>query len=38
LEAKGKLMEAKPLIKPFEDVYASFKESVRILRKLKYNA
>jgi hypothetical protein len=36
-EAKEKLIAAKPLLKPFEDVYASFKESVRILRKLKYN-
>ncbi|MGK0386557.1 MAG: hypothetical protein ACI849_001175, partial [Patiriisocius sp.] len=32
LEAKEKLMEAKPLIKPFKDVYASFKESGRIIR------
>tara|TARA_B100000795_G_scaffold112494_1_gene83336 strand:+ start:54542 stop:55681 length:1140 start_codon:yes stop_codon:yes gene_type:complete len=36
-QAKEKLIAAKPLLKPFEGVYASFKESVRILRKLKYN-
>ena len=37
-DAKEKLFTAKQVLKPYEDVYASFKESVRILRKLKYNA
>ncbi|RMA66127.1 ATP-binding protein [Ulvibacter antarcticus] len=37
-EAKEKLFEAKPYLKNFSDeVYHSFKESVRILRKVKYN-
>jgi hypothetical protein len=37
-EAKEKLFEAKPFLKDFsEEVYQSFKESVRILRKVKYN-
>lgn len=37
-DAKEKLFEAKPFLKNFNDeVYQSFKESVRILRKVKYN-
>jgi hypothetical protein len=37
-DAKDKLFEAKPFLKKYNDeVYQSFKESVRILRKVKYN-
>jgi hypothetical protein len=37
-DAKDKLFEAKPFLKKYnEEVYQSFKESVRILRKVKYN-
>jgi hypothetical protein len=36
-EAKQKLIDAKPLIKPFTQVYLSFKEALRILRKMKYD-
>lgn len=36
-EAKQKLIEAKPLLKPFSEVYLSFKEALRILRKMKYD-
>jgi hypothetical protein len=37
-EAKNKLYEAKPFLKNQEDdVYASYKETVRILRKMKYS-
>lgn len=36
-DALNKLQEAKPYLKPFKNIYASYKESVRILRKLKYN-
>ncbi len=37
-DAKTKLYEAKPFLKNFdEDSYHSYKESVRILRKVKYN-
>ncbi len=36
-EAKQKLIDAKTLIKPFNQVYLSFKESLRILRKMKYD-
>lgn len=37
-EAKQKLAEAKPLLKewPDEQVYISFKEAMRVLRKMKY--
>lgn len=37
-EAKQKLIEAKPLLKawPDEQVYISFKEAMRVLRKMKY--
>lgn len=37
-EAKQKLIDAKDLLKPFSQVYLSFKEALRILRKMKYNA
>jgi hypothetical protein len=36
-DAKQKLIEAKPLLKPFTQVYLSFKEALRILRKMKYD-
>ena len=36
-DAKLKLAEAKPLLKPFPKVYISFKEAMRILRKMKYD-
>lgn len=36
-EAKEKLAEAKPYLKPFPQIYLSFKEAMRILRKMKYD-
>lgn len=36
-EAKQILIDAKPLLKPFPQVYLSFKEALRILRKMKYD-
>lgn len=36
-DAKQKLIEAKLLIKPFAPTYLSFKEAMRILRKMKYD-
>ena len=36
-DAKQKLVDAKLLLKPFPQVYLSFKESMRILRKMKYD-
>jgi len=36
-EAKQKLIDAKMLLKPFNHVYLSFKEALRILRKMKYD-
>jgi len=36
-EAKQKLIEAKLLLKPYPKVYLSFKEALRILRKMKYD-
>jgi hypothetical protein len=36
-EAKQKLIDAKALLKPFTPVYLSFKEALRILRKMKYD-
>ena len=36
-EAKQKLIDAKVLLKPFNPVYLSFKEALRILRKMKYD-
>ncbi len=35
-DAKQKLVDAKTLLKPFNDVYLNFKEALRILRKMKY--
>ncbi|POR29499.1 AAA family ATPase [Flavobacterium columnare] len=35
--AKQKLIESKPLLKPYHKVYISFKEALRVLRKMKYN-
>ncbi|UFH47293.1 ATP-binding protein [Flavobacterium galactosidilyticum] len=37
-DAKQKLISAKTLLKPFVSVYLSFKEALRILRKMKYDA
>jgi hypothetical protein len=36
-DAKEKLIDAKELIRPYTSVYNSFKEAMRILRKMKYN-
>ncbi|MFV8358972.1 ATP-binding protein [Flavobacterium sp. LS1P3] len=36
-EAKQKLIDAKVLLKPFIPIYLSFKEALRILRKMKYD-
>ena len=36
-DAKQRLIEAKVLLKPFSQVYLSFKEALRILRKMKYD-
>tara|TARA_R110000868_G_scaffold167991_1_gene402559 strand:- start:436 stop:1584 length:1149 start_codon:yes stop_codon:yes gene_type:complete len=36
-DAKEKLIDAKLLIKPFPQIYLSFKEAMRILRKMKYD-
>lgn len=36
-EAKQKLIDAKMLLKPYSAVYLSFKEALRILRKMKYD-
>ena len=36
-EAKQKLIDARLLLKPFSAIYLSFKESLRILRKMKYD-
>jgi len=36
-DAKEKLIEAKEFIRPYTSVYNSFKEAMRILRKMKYN-
>ncbi len=36
-EAKQKLIDAKPYLKPFTQVYLYFKEALRILRKMKYD-
>ena len=36
-DAKQKLIDAKTLLKPFNQVYLSFKEALRILRKMKYD-
>jgi hypothetical protein len=36
-EAKQKLIDAKLLLKPYATIYLSFKEALRILRKMKYD-
>jgi hypothetical protein len=36
-DAKQKLIDAKLLLKPFPNVYLSFKEALRVLRKMKYD-
>ena len=36
-DAKQKLIDAKLFLKPFTSVYLSFKEALRILRKMKYD-
>jgi hypothetical protein len=36
-DAKQKLIDAKELLKPFTQTYLSFKEALRILRKMKYD-
>jgi hypothetical protein len=35
--AKQRLIDAKELLKPHPQVYLSFKESLRVLRKMKYD-
>lgn len=36
-EAKQRLIDAKLLLKPYPTVYVSFKEALRVLRKMKYD-
>jgi hypothetical protein len=36
-DAKQKLIDAKNFLKPYPKVYLSFKEALRVLRKMKYN-
>jgi hypothetical protein len=36
-DAKEKLVHAKQLLKPFPQIYLSFKEAMRIMRKMKYD-
>ena len=36
-EAKQKLIDSKMLLRPFATIYLSFKEALRILRKMKYD-
>lgn len=36
-DAKHKLIDAKAILKPFPKVYVSFKEALRVLRKMKYD-
>ncbi|MGE8340884.1 MAG: ATP-binding protein [Flavobacterium sp.] len=36
-DARQKLIDAKLLLKPYKNVYSSFKEALRILRKMKYD-
>ncbi|AOC94977.1 Divergent AAA domain protein [Flavobacterium anhuiense] len=36
-DARQKLIDAKLLLKPYKQVYTSFKESLRVLRKMKYD-
>ena len=35
--AKKRLIDSKPYLKPFPKIYISFKEALRVLRKMKYN-
>jgi Domain of unknown function (DUF5929)/Putative DNA-binding domain len=35
--AKQRLIDAKILLKPYQNVYVSFKEALRVLRKMKYD-
>ena len=35
--AKQKLIDSKLILKPYSDIYLSFKEALRILRKMKYD-
>ncbi|MBL0736509.1 ATP-binding protein [Flavobacterium sp. GN10] len=36
-EARQKLIDAKLLLKPYKNIYSSFKEALRVLRKMKYD-
>ncbi|CAM3661941.1 ATP-binding protein [Flavobacterium chungbukense] len=36
-DARQKLIDAKLLLKPYKQIYSSFKEALRILRKMKYD-
>jgi len=36
-DAKQKLIDSKLILKPYSDIYLSFKEALRILRKMKYD-
>ncbi|WP_366185538.1 ATP-binding protein [Flavobacterium ovatum] len=36
-DAKERLVDAKTLLKPFPKIYLSFKEALRVLRKMKYD-
>ncbi|MBB4801125.1 hypothetical protein HNP37_001164 [Flavobacterium nitrogenifigens] len=36
-DARQKLIDAKLLLKPYKQVYSSFKEALRVLRKMKYD-
>jgi hypothetical protein len=36
-EAKQKLIDSKLILKPYSEIYLSFKEALRILRKMKYD-
>ncbi|WJS95491.1 ATP-binding protein [Flavobacterium johnsoniae] len=36
-DARQKLIDAKLLLKPYKHVYSSFKEALRVLRKMKYD-
>ena len=37
-DAKQKIIEAKEFLKPFPTAYFAFKEALRVLRKMKYDA
>jgi len=36
-DARQKLIDAKMLLKPYKNIYSSFKEALRVLRKMKYD-